>query len=76
MKLILRFLEIANKAIKTFPAHNRDTFNFFSYMGIGVTEFFEYAKTMPISEIEYGIKCIESNEWDQSEFIMACERQL
>jgi len=69
-ELILSFLAIANKAIKEFAPTER---NFFSYMKADPVEFFERAFRASEEEILDAIECVKTNNWDQSELIMASE---
>ena len=70
MRLILKFLEVANIEVKRISVKR----NYFDYMRISVCEFFLIAKSMPLSEIEYAIDCVNSNEWECSNLIMKTER--
>jgi len=70
LTLILSFLEIANKQIKTFPGGHT---TFFSYMGIGEKDFFDFAESQSIEVIQDAINCLERDEWEWSNFIMQCE---
>lgn len=72
MKLLLKFLEIANGDIKTFPQY-KPGMNFFNYTKCGVTKWFKYCESFSDEDINHAIKSIQTNNWDQSEFIMACE---
>jgi hypothetical protein len=73
LALIVKFLETANKHIKTFHIPNHANLNYFSYMNCGVTKFFAHAEKFDNAAINDAIDCIESDNWDHSEFIMACE---
>jgi hypothetical protein len=65
------FLEIANKAIQGFPGEEGK--DYFQYMKNTKENFLIHIKKFTTEDVLHAIHCIETNQWDQSEFIMAFE---